>query len=778
MSSRTWLRSWLPTAPRTPARRPRPRLAAEQLEARDVPSVAVTISSAEVKEQGNLSTLVPGNASVLEHPSGLAFGPDRTGDGAADLYAVGRVSNNIVAYDGRTGAFVQQVVPAGSGLNGSAFLAVGPDGDLFTSTHAGSTTDPRDTILRVDHATQAVSTFVPTGYGGLAGAKGMAFGPDGNFYVANGGVMEVLRYDGTTGEFMGAFVTAGSAGLTGPAGLAFGPDRNGDTVRDLYVASNGTNQVLAYSGADGTPLGPFVAAGSGGLAGPNDMRFGPDGNLYVVASATSYEQVFRFDGVTGAFIDIPVAAGSGLDPETAFIAFDPEGALCVSGESASTVLRLSAGPLVTLSDPSTDPVTVDFSTAAGTATPGGDYGPVRGRLTFAPGERIKRILVSAVDDGVAELSETLTVTLANAVGADIVGGPGTVTIVNSQTKFFVVNDDPSNPGWAPSPIVGDRTYRYESGGGAIVSNALGWSTAPRGVASNAAGTRLWVVNANNVVRIYDSRNVQLGAWSAGGLHTGQVTGIATNGTDIWLVDGYRDKVYRYPGAASRLPDPQLGEVQNASGSFSLDRANANPQDIATDGTAFWVVDGTALKVFKYSLAGKLLGSWGIDPANRNPTGITVNPAGASDIWIVDNVTLKVYQYIAAAGRTSGSQAAAATFALAPGNTNPQGIADPPAADPGVQAGTTVAAAWFADPAGRPEPAADPPAHQGQWPRPVPAAAAGSGADTRPPSGGRPRPAVEPASAPSVARVAPDWIPGEFDYAPIDVTLPLAMAGRG
>ncbi len=46
---------------------------------------------------------------------------------------------------------------------------------------------------------------------------------------------------------------------------------------------------------------------------------------------------------------------------------------------------------------------------------------------------------------------------------------------------------------------------------------------------------------------------------------------------------------------------------------------------------------------------------------------------------MDNGTDKVYQYAAAAGRTSGSQNASATFALASGNTNPQGIADPPPA---------------------------------------------------------------------------------------------------
>jgi hypothetical protein len=92
------------------------------------------------------------------------------------------------------------------------------------------------------------------------------------------------------------------------------------------------------------------------------------------------------------------------------------------------------------------------------------------------------------------------------------------------------------------------------------------------------------------------------------------------------------------------------------------------------------VDGTKLKVFKYTLSGSLLGSWGIDPANAHPTGITINPNNVSDIWIVDSRTLKVYDYAGAASRASGSQNAAATFALAAGDTNPQGIADPPPAD--------------------------------------------------------------------------------------------------
>src|SRR5205823_4699802 len=105
-------------------------------------------------------------------------------------------------------------------------------------------------------------------------------------------------------------------------------------------------------------------------------------------------------------------------------------------------------------------------------------------------------------------------------------------------------------------------------------------------------------------------------------------------------------VYKYTGAASRLSGSQ-----SAASSFALAKGstgNQNPTDIVTNGTYFWVVDGTTLKVFKYTMTGSLLGSWAIDPANTHPTGITIDPANVSDIWIVDNGALKVYQYTAAA----------------------------------------------------------------------------------------------------------------------------------
>jgi hypothetical protein len=178
------------------------------------------------------------------------------------------------------------------------------------------------------------------------------------------------------------------------------------------------------------------------------------------------------------------------------------------------------------------------------------------------------------------------------------------------------------------------------------------------------------------VYVYNTSGGLVGSWTARTLpNNATIEGIATNGTDVWIVDARGDRVYRYAGAAGRTSGSQF-----AASSFRLDNSNTSPKDIVTDGQHLWVVnDSSTDRVFKYTIAGVLVGSWTIDPANRAPTGITLDPASPQHLWIVDSGTDRVYQYNAAASRSSGSQTAATSFALAPGNTNPQGIADPPLA---------------------------------------------------------------------------------------------------
>ncbi len=72
-------------------------------------------------------------------------------------------------------------------------------------------------VLRYDGRTGAfLGAFVSAGSGGLDDPGDLTFGPDGNLYVGSFATDEVLRYDGATGAFLDAFVSAGSGGLDAP----------------------------------------------------------------------------------------------------------------------------------------------------------------------------------------------------------------------------------------------------------------------------------------------------------------------------------------------------------------------------------------------------------------------------------------------------------------------------------------------------------------------------------------------------------------------------------
>jgi hypothetical protein len=334
-----------------------------------------------------------------------------------------------------------------------------------------------------------------------------------------------------------------------------------------------------------------------------------------------------------------------------------------SGATATFKVALTTPPVANVSIPvsTSNPLEGAVSTSSLVFTPANWNVP-------------QTIIVTGVDDAVVDGSKSYSILLGPATSsdADYAGvNPRDVSVANLDndlppTKFYVVNDATQN-----------LTYEYSATGGLIESYSLNsGNAAPRGAASTIAGDKTWVIDDNRKVYVYNASGALLGSWTAGSLaNNATPEGIATNGTDVWIVDAKSDKVYRYAGAASRLSGSQ-----NAASSFSLNSGNSNAKDIVTDGQSLWVVDDAAKadKVFKYSAAGSVIGSWTVDSTNKTPTGITIDPANVSHIWIVDSGTDRVYQYNAAATRTSGSQSAAASFALAAGNANPQGIADPPA----------------------------------------------------------------------------------------------------
>lgn len=248
-----------------------------------------------------------------------------------------------------------------------------------------------NSVLKFDSTTgQFLGTFASGG--GLIGPDGLAYGPDGNLYVAtrdinNGGIGGVLRFDGTTGAFLGTVV---APTLYDPFGITFGPNGDLYVSTDGPVGVGGSPQVLEYSvNASGAAL---VASLSNGLQNPQaeaqGIAFGPDGRLYLatdaggvkvydanagkfetfasppssstndydlafsaghlfvtdsneVVSGIAYGRVLEYDATTGAYQGVfgDTYPTSGLLDRAAGLAVGPDGNLFVAGFNSNNVVQ-------------------------------------------------------------------------------------------------------------------------------------------------------------------------------------------------------------------------------------------------------------------------------------------------------------------------------------------------------------------------------------------------------------------------------------------------------
>jgi hypothetical protein len=510
----------------------------------------ISVGDASAIEGSNtlkfLDRFVSNGSGGLARPRGSTFGPDGNGDGVQDLYVTSADTHAVLRYDGVTGAFIDTFVAAGSGgLSSPVDLAFSLDGRQLYVTSFGS-----NQLLRYDGTTGAFSDVVSSA---LSGPEGITLGPDGSLYVANFYTNEVLRYNTSSG--LTSFVSASSGTLTGPRKAVLGPDANGDGIQDLYVTSESNSKVLRFDGLTGAFIDTFVNTGT--HVGIMWLQVGTDGSVYVLAPTTTTDgaskSISRYTA-SGGLIDSFALGQNGwgftLGPRNICYVADFASGFFVDRIGPSSIAAFT----VSLASASAGTTTVSYATADGTALAGRDYIATSGTLTFAPGETAKGVLVSTLDDGLADPTRSFFVNLSGPTGGVVADGQGVGTIL-ADTKFYVVDDGGK-----------DNTYQYAAGGAALGNNVLGGGdTAPRGVATTAAGATEWVVDANKTVYVYSTGGALLGSWSAGGLSSSAtLTGIATDGTDVWLVDSSADKVYKYASAASRLSGSQ-----NAASSFAL-----------------------------------------------------------------------------------------------------------------------------------------------------------------------------------------------------------------
>jgi len=103
----------------------------------------------------------------------------------------------------------------------------------------------------------------------------------------------------------------------------------------------------------------------------------------------------------------------------------------LEGNSEST----NAVFAVTLSAPSTFPITVNYATADGTAIAGRDYLSANGLIPFNVGQTNQTISVPVLGDRLNEADETFFLTLSNPANA-------VLSLIQAPTRATILNDDP------------------------------------------------------------------------------------------------------------------------------------------------------------------------------------------------------------------------------------------------------------------------------------------------------------------------------------------------
>lgn len=238
------------------------------------------------------------------------------------------------------------------------------------TVYALSNNDGR--IIRYNSAHPVGTAVTLLGSGSLFNAAGLAFGPDGNLYIGQGGDLSTIAPDIKRLELATntlSTVYTFSAFDVFPGALAF---RGNDLFigRSPFLADSGPI-VRLVNATGGSPTASNYTSGFS-LASSPGLAFGPDGSLYVSSMTyvfgpgTASGPVVKFDA-SGAYASEVIASGSttglygptglGFAGTTLYTASIMDGAVLQTDLLApatllfgSTGLSFGASPLTMLSD--------------------------------------------------------------------------------------------------------------------------------------------------------------------------------------------------------------------------------------------------------------------------------------------------------------------------------------------------------------------------------------------------------------------------------------------
>ncbi len=232
--------------------------------------------------------------------------------------------------------------------------------------------------------------------------------------------------------------------------------------------SQGTSTVQFATGAGTATAGADFAATNGTLT------FAPG-----VTSLTFAVQILN-DVLTESDETIPLVLQNatnaiiGMTTQAVVTIIDDDAPGVVQIEKASYTASEDSGAVainVVRTGGSLGPVSVQFSTANGSATGGLDYLATNGTLTFAAGEMSKGFSVELVNDSLAEGTETLQLLLTNATGGLAIGAKSNATLVvldddsTTNTVLYENFEQGLPAGWSVVDYQGNgAVWRFDNPG--------------------------------------------------------------------------------------------------------------------------------------------------------------------------------------------------------------------------------------------------------------------------------------------------------------------------
>lgn len=181
------------------------------------------------------------------------------------------------------------------------------------TVYAVSNNDGR--IIRYESANPAGTVVTLSGTGLIAGAAGLAIGPDGNLYIGEAGdgstiLPSIRRLDLTNNSLSTVYTFAASE--VSPGALLF-KGSNLLVGRNPFPGSTGA--IVQIANATGGVIAASDYTTGGSLASSPGLAFGPDGSLYV--SSQTYDflsgiasgPVVKFNAA-GVFVGEVVASGT------------------------------------------------------------------------------------------------------------------------------------------------------------------------------------------------------------------------------------------------------------------------------------------------------------------------------------------------------------------------------------------------------------------------------------------------------------------------------------